>query len=400
MIKETSIKNYLASQYARGKKRFSYIDIGKLTGKHYAPGDLRDGCDRVAINDVLEGMNSDGYLRLRPQGKKEGAVVYNGSFLPSMETLCRAYGYRTVMTEEESLRRILSEMKLGDGAVKDLVAKTVYDIDNGNGYNVRLFGHDFSAVNDILTGADAVIKNTGETYIRDISKKTYNDSKRMSELRQRIETFVKHCSPDDILAEYEKLCGSGETKSIFPLYGIRQRPYPIMFEADAELDMKKGTVSTHGYPYPIISNIVPDICSVTLLDEGLLTIENQTTYDDFYQDNTGKLFSGGFPGLAVKMFLSKIYTDNPGKRYMHWGDIDVGGFRIFYDIRKVLPSLEPFRMDPDTLLHYKEMSLTTPLTYRDREELMKMKHDKFFSESITVMLDEDIKFEQEAFFSN
>ena len=353
---------------------------------------------RIQINEYLSQLAREGYLELRVKGKKEGAVVYNGTFLPAMEKLCFQHGLATIASHETGLLSVLSGVSVANGPVRDLVQETIDSLRAGDGYRSRLFGDDYKDLPDILAGADAVIRNTKETYIRDLSKKIYNDSKRMAAIRPGIEKFVKECSNEDILREYRVMSDAGLTKSVFPLYGVMPQPYAILFEADARLKTDKGPVCTYGYPFPIMSTMADTYEEIILLDDALVTIENRTTYDDYHVTGQGKFFTGGFPGFAEKKLLSKIYSDNPEKKYYHWGDIDVGGFRIFHDIRKQIPSVKPLHMDPETLLYYEKSGLATPLTAKDRESLQDIKGDRYFSDTIDIMLKKNIKMEQEAFY--
>lgn len=392
------IQRCLARRYAEGKKQFTYEDIARFCAVTYAPGDFRGGEARLRINQALEAMADQGYIRLRGKGKKQGALVYNGTFLEEMEELCSRYGFRTTNTIQEELERVLDLVPVTQGPVGVLVRDTLSSIRDGGKYDVQLFGRDFESLEDILVGADAVLQNTGETYIRDLSKKIYNDSKQFQKLRSPIEKFVRKCASADVLEEYMEKMESGLGKSILPLYNIYPSPYPILFEGNATMTVDQGTIHTMGLPYLFLSNRITGYRHIHLLADMLITIENKTTYHDFeVSGNIAKLFISGHLGNAEKLLLSSIYRDNPSVSYLHWGDIDVGGIRIFRSIQQIIPSVRPHNMDVRTLEQYS--CFTTGLTDCDRKALSGMCCDDVFSDTVCYMLENNVKLEQEAIYA-
>ena len=130
-----------------------------------------------------------------------------------------------------------------------------------------------------------------------------------------------------------------------------------------------------------------------------MTIENKTTYEDAYlMKGTARMYVGGFPGFAEKEILRKIAKDNPGLKFLHWSDIDYGGFKIFHNIKNVTKRSEPYRMDIATLQKYS--AYTKNLTQTDRTRLESIIGDRTFSPVIQYMLADDIKLEQESFYAD
>ena len=49
-----------------------------------------------------------------------------------------------------------------------------------------------------------------------------------------------------------------------------------------------------------------------------------------------------------------------------WADIDLGGFRMFAQLRAIVPRLQPMRMGADEVERYREYGLSRTKAYLDR----------------------------------
>lgn len=142
-----------------------------------------------------------------------------------------------------------------------------------------------------------------------------------------------------------------------------------------------------------------EFCSIKV--PKIITIENKANFH--YMVNSGLVtgallvYLGGFPGPQKRIFLEVLYNTNSGNAFYHWGDIDLGGFRIFQTIKKVIPTLEPLFMDEDTLLKYKDYCDVLEDNYASqlKKLLCDNEYEKFWP-VINTMLSYKIRLEQEA----
>lgn len=133
----------------------------------------------------------------------------------------------------------------------------------------------------------------------------------------------------------------------------------------------------------------------------IITIENKANFHYLVNkesaDDILLVYIGGFPGPQKRSFLSSLYQQNPKASYFHWGDIDLGGFRIFETVKKVIPTLKPLLMDKGTLLRHKAYCDYLEDSYaRQLARLLEHKEYETFWPVIKVMLKEGIRMEQEA----
>lgn len=88
----------------------------------------------------------------------------------------------------------------------------------------------------------------------------------------------------------------------------------------------------------------------------------------------------------------------PMVEYLHWGDIDVGGFRMFARLKsQIVPELMPYRMDRASLEAYRgqAMEITSAAYLKTLERMENSPEYEMFHEVISLMRRERIRLEQE-----
>ncbi len=139
----------------------------------------------------------------------------------------------------------------------------------------------------------------------------------------------------------------------------------------------------------------------------MITFENKTNYLDFIRKtarpDTLGIYLAGFHSPVKRLFLQKVTAflrENApsGVAYFHWGDIDLGGFRIFVHLKtEVLPELRPYRMDAETLRRYRDYADPLEPAYaRELGRLLERPEYSDFHETIREMLKIGLRLEQEA----
>lgn len=148
---------------------------------------------------------------------------------------------------------------------------------------------------------------------------------------------------------------------------------------------------------------VKELQIADLKADTVITIENKASYREYcsqMDENTLAIYLGGFPGPMKKMFLAKLYlwaqANMPDTSFLHWGDIDLGGVRIFMNLCTVVPSLKPHLMDAETLLQHRDRCQPLAKEYAwQLEALLDDGQYQQFHDVIETMLRENIRLEQE-----
>lgn len=107
----------------------------------------------------------------------------------------------------------------------------------------------------------------------------------------------------------------------------------------------------------------------------VIVIENKANYEAMeYRADTLYLYCHGFYSPKERAFLKELSdVSKEDVEYLHWGDMDLGGIRIFqFNRQNLFPGLKPYRMDKETFTQALESGAGIPLDDKKREALEKL----------------------------
>ena len=198
-----------------------------------------------------------------------------------------------------------------------------------------------------------------------------------------------------------------ENEAILSEAGIADNPTHIRLSGPLiiEAERKETDLSVFAPDIGFPSKMAQTLKIVRFETKKVMVIENLTTYYQYLAENPKEelvIYSGGFTGRGLRVLLQKIHhfteTKNCDTSYRFWGDIDMGGFRIWHHIReKTGIHFKPFMMDGETYL--KHLQLGHPMTEKyteNLEQLLQKPELAPFHAVIALMLKHKIRIEQEA----
>ena len=142
------------------------------------------------------------------------------------------------------------------------------------------------------------------------------------------------------------------------------------------------------------SSDVSQIIIKEIYDHDIMTIENLTVFYKIKEEDTLLIYLGVYHNTIRRDFLKFLYQKYPDKKYLHFGDIDAGGFYIPEHLKnKTGIPFEPYMMDKNVVTQHHEQ--TIPLQGNDRKRLNDLLNQSKYIDTITYMLENDIKLEQE-----
>ena len=237
-------------------------------------------------------------------------------------------------------------------------------------------------------------------YRRVFSKHYLGDSKRFEQIIQKQILRDARRWNERVEADEEVM----DDRTVLVEIGLETYHQELAVKGSLRFLLKGTEVDTAAWRYGTVLN-AETLKHLELLPEQkickIISIENKANYMSVpFEEGTLYLYSHGFFSPAEREFLRELrkclHTAGTGTEYYHSGDLDYGGMRIFMHIQKeIFPDLKPWRMDWETLEHYREQGEP-----REPEYLKKIKELEVppeLQELKAAILESGITLEQEAF---
>ena len=409
-VLEHLLDSYERSRTFRGDNQVNQsfsVSIGKVFPKYNDDAEYDYFCQ---MNESMEELCAEGLVSL--VYRKKGVLKKITLNLDRLDVCYEMLGRMPRRREQEELVRIWDDFCQGDELgrqnesgqeqllplVKYIAAQRLRVEKN---LNVEYYNHDLAEYRELLLAAKAVLENQEEIFIRNLSIQLFHDSKRMEQLKNKVEALLyqygEYQERDSALEE----CGIVHTPTYVMMKGngrIRIGRKRRSGEQEIDLSLMEGDIA-------LSTESVKNLKAVMVMGKRVVTVENLTSFHDYSTEDDFVVYLGGFHNKVKRDFLLYLYRRNPEKEYRHFGDIDAGGFYILEHLKKKTGI--PFRslyMDTRTLQRYREDR--KPLTENDRRRLLQLKEElaertqheetEDYGDVISYMLDKNCKLEQEA----
>ena len=217
----------------------------------------------------------------------------------------------------------------------------------------------------ILKAVGELENNREDCYIREFSIRHFGNSKTLKSMlgvvRKILQRFGEGFEDMDdcgILAEYSVY----HTPDYVYIKGMGELIFGEDLSTVVNLTWLKQGIGLSG----------EDIGRVRILGNSkikkILTIENLTTFFRWQEKDSLMIYLGGYHNSVRRKLLELLYQDFPKAEYLHFGDIDVGGFEIYRDLcRKTGIPFKTYHMGIEELEKYE--AYTQELTGNDRKRL-------------------------------
>lgn len=250
---------------------------------------------------------------------------------------------------------------------------------------VQFFYESFVDYEDLLNAVKAVLSNQNEIFIRELSVKLFNNSKRLETIENTIRSLLYK------YGEYD------DKETVLEEHNIIKTPTYVMVKGKGilhcgqtiDLSKIKGDIG-------FSTQTLKTLSSVELNGANVITIENLTNFHKYNSDNELVIYLGGFHNSIKRDFIKLVAKCNPKTVFKHFGDIDAGGFYILEHLkRKTGINFIPHNMDIYTLEKNKDFWIK--LTENDKARLSFLaEKSNEYKETIDYMLKNDCKLEQES----
>lgn len=289
--------------------------------------------------------------------------------------------------ELKRIKEVLQSFKF-DGFIGDFI-EYVNDYINTRYDYPKSYFLDSKQLELLLNIFTHLLKLEDDMKKRDFSVKYLGDSKLFETVQGKIIKIIKdfdsntYSSDEEILAAYNIVKNTSyailKNKLIFKLN-------------DCAIDLDKL-----GFEYLLSDEMINSLEIISSNVSKIITVENLTSFYSLDDKDAIIIYLAGFHNHTKQALLKKIYATYPNAEYLHFGDIDAGGFWIYQTLKeKTKIPFVPYKMNVKELIDNKNN--LKKLTDNDKKRLNKMILDSrfdIFKETILYMLANNVKLEQE-----
>ena len=250
---------------------------------------------------------------------------------------------------------------------------------------VQFFDENFVNYKAFLNTVKADLSNQNEIFIRELSVKLFNNSKRLEAIENTVRSLLYK------YGEYD------DKETVFEEHNIIKTPTYVMVKGKGvlycgetiDLSKIKGDIG-------LSTQTLKDLSKVELNGANIITIENLTNFHKYHSDNELVIYLGGFHNSIKRDFIRLVEKCNPKTVFKHFGDIDAGGIYILEHLkRKTGINFIPYNMDIYTLEKNKDHWINLTENDKNRLSLIADKTNDY-KEIIDYMLKNNCKLEQES----
>lgn len=285
----------------------------------------------------------------------------------------------------DELKAIIKKFR-NKGAITDYYINGLEDTINNTSNQLDIVKEE-----DILKTLSFLENNKEFLYIREASILIFGDSKYLEKNRKsQVNSF---------LANYYITAGEDvfEEENLFERFNIYDTDQDICVKGPVIIEYENKTIDIKGLAGGVSFSIkdIDRIKAIIVNGDKVMTIENKTSFlrmtsDDCY------IYLGGFATKPQIAFIKKLISDNPDKKYLHFGDIDAGGFLIHKKLcEQTNQFFGLFHMSEDNLKNTNYSSCLKSLSEYDIKRLNSLKTINEYSNCINYMIKFNKKLEQE-----
>ncbi|WP_018234231.1 Wadjet anti-phage system protein JetD domain-containing protein [Thioalkalivibrio thiocyanodenitrificans] len=121
-----------------------------------------------------------------------------------------------------------------------------------------------------------------------------------------------------------------ESREVLAQLNLVPLSQPVLLRGPLTVFDGEHRVDARVQPYVGVPGALLQSCALTAGPEYILTIENQSSFNEYtatFRDEGVVIYTAGFPVRALQAFYRRLTATSQAPVY-HWGDTDVGGFRI------------------------------------------------------------------------
>jgi len=358
------ILNHLLDKYENSKsfhgdnkiKQTFSVETDKLFKKY---SDAAEHDYFLEVNDSVEELRKKGIVFItRLKNDRIQKIILNVEKLDDIYVLLG----RTSKKEELNWLEDIWNRELKEAGDKAYIILTAYitaQIERiSKNKTVEYYDSGRSAYQDFLKAIKRVLLNETEVYIRDFSMEVFGYSRRLEQIKGKVQAFLFAYGDYEEKEHVLEECGIVSTPTYVAIKGNGQIKIGSQVIALSELN---GDIA-------LSSETIKDLSEIQVLGNRVVTIENMISFQAYSNKDDFVIYLGNFHNRVKRELIQCIFLMNQTKSYYHFGDIDAGGFCIFEHLcSKTGVNFKLLDMSIEILERYTEY--WKPLTGADKKRI-------------------------------
>lgn len=320
------------------------------------------------IHAALRELERSGYIRIVWKKGKENHIVQK--VILCEERVSDVYQYIKRIPRSELYRQQIQRLEKLRGICTTPIASDFISWLSGR-LEQRKTVKEYIDIKDVdeterlIRAIAAIEENQEECYIREFSVRCFSDTKALEnrinligKIMRRFFDGYKDMDVYAILAEYRIY----HTPNYVYVKGVGKLLIGKEQSSVLDLSSLQQGIGVSGEDLNTLQ--WEDLSKV----KKVITIENLTTFFRWQEPESIIIYLGGYHNTVRRELLKNIYRILPEAEYLHFGDVDVGGFEIYLDLcRKTDIPFKTYLMGMEQLEDYNDF--TRSLTENDRKRI-------------------------------
>ena len=343
---------------------------------------------RPEIEEAMRQLESKGYIELIYDDYRYGLerVILN---IEKVEDIYTQLNRKSPHTQKTEILHVLTAYKPKTMELEAIIDILNKKVSHNEAIKTWFNPKDKDELNQILIALDALLTNDETISKRRFSTLIFQDSKKLEHFSHKIYQCYKLINN-----------ASKDMNTFFEEHGIVSTPTYVHIKGKAIISLY-GTdfnLEELGEELVLSSKQLPHVTLKDIDYPQVTTVENYTSFTDMKNVPGLCIYLAGFHNQAKTMVLKAIKKHHPQITFYHFGDLDVGGFKIFMNLcLKTDIPFQPLYMDVETFNNH--LHTSKPLNDSEIKQLKEMlKNDAYamFHDVMKRMLETKKKLEQEA----
>lgn len=339
-----------------------------------------------ANDEIIKSLTDKGFIESK--FNNDGDFQYLILNIKNVDFLYEYIGSFNPKKENDKIVEYLINTQL-DGFLNNFKNYILNQIENKYSFPKTYFNN-LEELKTIIMIIEEIINLDDEVMKRDFSVRVLGDSKIF---KNQYESKVIN-----VIKDFDQEAKDIDKEDILKNYNIVSNYSYTLIKNKLVLKLHDTIIDLNELPYDfsLSNHMIKDLKIIKNDIKRVITVENLTTFYGLNEDAL-IIYLAGFHNTIKQQLLKKIYEAYPNAEYLHFSDIDVGGFWIYHNLKtKTGIPFKPYMMSIKELKENKDnlKTLTTNDIKRIKLLLNNPEFEEFY-DLLNYMLEYNCKLEQE-----